>query len=142
MARLIGATADPAVCAWVAAMDALPEPPRLSKFPRTSVVRTYRNYKLCGYEVWRHLETKGADPTRKKARLWFGNTRHGGDLRARRLAYKAAAVMSRMTQRELREWWSEYQAARLRGRAVTNLWRDEPVVLLPVFSELHMSYAC
>lgn len=108
-------------------MNALPPISARRTFPHTSVVATLRGprRKLCGYEVWRHLYTGGLDPTRKKARLWFGRRRHGGARRARQLAYYAAATMSRMTPRELREWWSEYTAARAARRTPSNLWRDE-----------------
>lgn len=30
-----------------------------------------------------------------------------------------------MTPQELREWWSEYSAARVTNLPVSNLWRDE-----------------
>jgi len=126
IAHLLGATSDPGVCAWVVAMQALPKPRPSNLFPGTSVVRTFRCGKLCGFEVWRHLGGLRENPSRKKARLWFGCTRHGGERRARQLAYFAAATMSKMSARELAEWWSEYTAARAANRPVSNLWRDEP----------------
>lgn len=113
------------IMVWVEAMKALPRPRRSNLFHETSVVRVVRENGLCGYEVWRHLEKAKVDPTRKKARLFFGRRSCGGIKKALQHAYKAAAMLSRMSRRELREWWEEYQVARTHGRSVNNLWRDE-----------------
>jgi hypothetical protein len=126
LARQVNPGKSRRVQAWLAAMQAIPPPPR-NLFHETTVVEVPRGGKVCGYEVWRHLAPYREDPRRPKARLYFGRRRSGSLARARSLAYQAAAMLSRMTRRELHEWWSEYKAARTTRRPVSNLWRDEPL---------------
>lgn len=129
LARRIAAacqgSTDPRVRAWLELAATIPrEGQTPQKFPHVSVVETFRKANMVGYEVWRHFDNKQGGP-RKKARLFFGSSRYGHHLNARRAAYKAAAMMSKMTLSELHEWWAEYRAARSTSRPVTSLWRSE-----------------
>lgn len=125
IAKLLSGTPDRRVSDWIVKLNHAPRPePRTREFRSVSLVKTYRGGRLCGYEVWRHLESSLDDPSRTKARLWFGRRRHGGQ-RALNLARAAARVIEGMGRCELREWWTEYKVARAHGRKVDNLWRDE-----------------
>ncbi len=124
LAGLLSSTEDRQARAWAEALAAIPRPARSPQFAHVSIVKTYRDARLCGFEVWRHLESSTVDPKRQKARLWFGCRRHGPK-RAFTLAQHAARMLEAMSQRELHEWWGEYRAARKSKRTVTNLWRDE-----------------
>jgi hypothetical protein len=117
-------SADPQVRRW--ALAVLAAPVWRNAHPGVSVIEVWRDCRLCGYEVWRHLETYTVDPRRHKARLFFGRGRCGGLRRARLLAEQAAAQLAAMSRSELHEWWSEYRVARSTRRPVTNLWRSEP----------------
>lgn len=103
IARLVSDTKDPQVRAWAEAMD--------RKFSAVSIVKTFRGGRLCGFEVWRHLASAADDPSRHKARLWFG-LRHwrselGYDGAAFDMACRAARRLRGMSRRELLTWWQE-----------------------------------
>lgn len=88
-------------------------------FAVVSVVETFRNGKLCGYEVWRHLASRRKDPTRRKARLWFGlRPQHlGGEtVDAHGQAKRAANWLATLSDRELIAWSERQRIQREQNR--------------------------
>lgn len=117
IARIVADTKDLRVRTWAEALDL--------KFSAVSIVKTYRGGRLCGFEVWRHLASSTEDPSRHKARLWFG-IRHwrselGYETAALDMARRAARRLRGMNRRQLLTWWQE--RAR-KGRAKNRLPDD------------------
>jgi hypothetical protein len=111
LAELAVGSTDPDVSAWLTRLSRATRPKKLTPCD-ASVVATYRNHKLCGYEAWRHF---AGDVKRSKARVWFGlRPMHEGgkEVPALERAQNMAAFLRSLSEDELRAWWANRHAER------------------------------